>query len=103
MRFNHVINDLGAGILLRACPDAETKSPFRFQNTTCFRTCHFGMRHVEQTEVTQNPIKTGVWKWQSLSIALDERYVGKHHSCDSDHSFREIDSCRNLAQLFHLG
>src|SRR5436853_7063367 len=53
VRFDRVVNHLGAGVLVRSSPDAETKSTFRFQNATCLGTRHFGLRDVEQTEVNQ--------------------------------------------------
>src|SRR5260370_16936694 len=74
MRFDRVIDNSSAGILLRPRPDGETKSASGFQDTTCFRTRLFGTRDVEQTEVNQNPIKTAVSKRKILSVALQERY-----------------------------
>ncbi len=38
VRFNRVIDNFSAGILLRPSPDGETKPPTRFQNAACFRT-----------------------------------------------------------------
>src|SRR5260370_38163313 len=78
MRFDRVIDNSSAGILLRPGPDGETKSASGFQDTTCFRKRLIGTRDVEQTEVNQNPIKTAVCKRKILSIALQKRYLGVH-------------------------
>src|SRR6266481_766751 len=93
MRFDRVIDNSSAGILLRPGPDGKSKSASGFQDTTCFRTRLFRTRDVEQTEVDQNPIKTAISKRKILSVALQERYVGGHFLCDRDHILREIDSC----------
>src|SRR6266403_897999 len=103
MRFDRVINNSSAGILLRAGPDGETKSASGFQNAACFRTRLFGTRDVEQTEVNQNPVKTAVSKRKILSVALQERYVGGHFLRDRDHILRKINSTWNSAQLFRCG
>src|SRR6266403_340251 len=103
MRFDSIINNFSAGILLWSGPDGKPKSAAGFQNATRFRTCLFGSRDVEQTEVNQNPIKTALSKWEILSIALREKNGREHFLCDRDHTLREIDSCCNRAQLFRCG
>jgi hypothetical protein len=69
---NRVINDLGARIFVRPGPDGKPKSAAGFQNSIYFGTGLFRLRDVEQTEVNQNSIKTGISKRQLLSIALEK-------------------------------
>jgi hypothetical protein len=49
---------------------AQTLKPNLSPGLTCFHTCAFGLGDVQQTKVSQNPIKTGISKRQLLSIAL---------------------------------
>jgi len=54
---------------------------------------------MQQTEIDQDAIEAGVFKWQILSIALDERKIRERCLCDGDHFPRKIDACWNTACL----
>lgn len=54
---------------------------------------------MQQTEIDQNTIETGVFKSQILSIAFGERNIREHRFCDRDHFLRKIDSFGNGACL----